>query len=56
MNGNEGDAARATSRHTGYLQTLAVESRLIVSEPLGALAGAWNEGAGLHRGDDPEGR
>lgn len=37
------DALRAQYPHVPILQTLTDECRLIVSEPLGDLAGVWNE-------------
>ena len=37
------DAARALPGRRAICRSLGDESRLIVSEPLGDLAGAWNE-------------
>jgi len=50
------DTLRAQHPEVAVLRELSDESRLVVSEPLGDLAGAWNEVPESHYGVVQEGQ
>ena len=50
------DTLREQHPEVAVLQELSDESRLVVSEPLGDLAGAWNEVPESHYGVIQEGQ